>query len=113
MRHSYLPDAASGVFAPGWDISRDFSRGVSHLAAYGLGSPFPEDSKLCAALSSFWPAVAPDASSSFWGNPVSSPTVSPLTDEETGQSGNIPWDGAAGPKIINIQDNTSNRIFGF
>jgi hypothetical protein len=97
MRHAYLPDAASGVFAPGWDVSLDFSRGVFHLASYGLGSPFPEDAKLCAALSSFWPAVAPDVSSSFWGNPVSSPTVSPLTDEETGQSGNIPWDGAAGP----------------
>jgi hypothetical protein len=32
------------------------------IAAYGLGSPFPEDAKLCAALNSFWPAVAPDAS---------------------------------------------------
>ena len=23
VRHAYLPDAASGVFAPGWDVSRD------------------------------------------------------------------------------------------
>jgi hypothetical protein len=113
MRHSYLPDAASGKFAPGWDISIDFSRGVFHLASYGLGSPFPEDSKLCAALSTFWPAVAPDASSSFWGNPVPSPTVSPLTDEETGQSGNIPWDGAAGPKIINIQQTPQIEYLDF
>jgi hypothetical protein len=51
--HSYLPDAASGIFAPGWDISLDYTRGVRHLASYGLGSPFPEDSKLCAALSSY------------------------------------------------------------
>ena len=48
--HSYLPDATSGIFAPGWDISLDYTRGVHHLASYGLGSPFPEDSKLCAAL---------------------------------------------------------------
>ena len=61
MRHAYLPDAASGLFAPGWDVSRD----NGHLAPYGLGSPFPEDSKLCAPLSSFWPAVAPDASRTF------------------------------------------------
>ena len=39
--------------------------GPEHLAAYGLGSPFPEDSKLCAALSAFWPAVAPDAARTF------------------------------------------------
>jgi hypothetical protein len=101
MRHAYLPDAASGVFAPGWDVSLDNSRGADHLSAYGLGSPFPEDSKLCAALSSYWPAVAPDVSSSFWGNPVPSATVSPLSDEERGQSGGRPWDGAPGPTIIN------------
>jgi len=28
----------------------DQLNGTDHLAAYGLGSPFPEDSKLCAAL---------------------------------------------------------------
>ncbi|MFB9327709.1 hypothetical protein ACFFSY_17415 [Paenibacillus aurantiacus] len=99
-RHSYLPDAASGVFAPGWDVSsvKDHE-GAEFLAAYGLGSPFPEDAKLCAALSTFWPAVAPDAARTFepshqW------PTVSPLTDEEIGQAGGLPWDGIQGPSEI-------------
>jgi len=109
IRSSYLPDAASGVFAPGWDISFDHTKGVNHLAAYGLGSPFPEDSKLCAALSSFWPAVSPDTGRSFWqpdnidDSPVY-PTVSPLTDEEIGQVGNISWDGSNGPRSIDLGD---------
>ncbi len=99
-RNSYLPDSAAGFFAPGWDVSRDRTpNGVEHLAAYGLGSPFPEDSKLCAALSTFWPAVAPDAARTFSPNP-SWPTVSPLTDEEIGQVGNLPWDGVPGPKVV-------------
>ncbi len=99
-RHAYLPDASSGVFAPGWDISLDAtSSGIEHLAAYGLGSPFPEDSKLCAALSTFWPAVAPDASRTFQPNATGDPwpTVSPLTDEEIGITGSLPWDGEPGP----------------
>jgi hypothetical protein len=99
MRHSYLPDNAAGIFAPGWDVSRDRTQGVEHFAAYGLGSPFPEDSKLCAALSTFWPAVAPDAARTFQPNP-NWPTISPLTDEEIGQVGNQPWDGVAGPKVV-------------
>lgn len=101
-RHSYLPDAASGVFAPGWDVSVDSTPdGVEFLAAYGLGSPFPEDAKLCAALSTFWPAVAPDAARTF---DKSYPTVSPLTDEEIGQVGKLPWDGVPGPQIIKNDD---------
>jgi hypothetical protein len=97
MRHAHLPDGASGVFAPGWDTSRDITDGVAHLAGYGLGSPFPEDAKLCAALSSFWPAVAPDAGRSF-----SAPflTTTPLTDEEIGSAGSLPWDGVAGPAMV-------------
>ena len=103
-RHSHLPDDAAGVFAPGWDISVDGrAGGPEHLAAYGLGSPFPEDSKLCAALSAFWPAVAPDAARTFapqedW------PTVAPLTDEEIGIVGNLPWDGVPGPFVVRIGD---------
>ncbi|MDX6688623.1 MAG: hypothetical protein QOG15_80 [Solirubrobacteraceae bacterium] len=96
-RHAHLPDGAAGVFAPGWDTSRDRTDGVGHLAAYGLGSPFPEDAKLCAALSSFWPAVAPDAGRSFsqaW------PTATPLTDEEIGSVGDLPWDGVPGPRMV-------------
>lgn len=100
MRHTYLPDAAAGLFAPGWDIATVVSKnGEEHLATYRLGSPFPEDSKLCAALSTFWPAVAPDAARTFQPNP-SWPTVSPLTDEEIGQTGNLPWDGIPGPKRV-------------
>ncbi|MBW4627400.1 MAG: hypothetical protein KME49_18320 [Brasilonema octagenarum HA4186-MV1] len=98
MRHAYLPDGAAGIFAPGWDVSFDRANGVDHLAAYGLGSPFPEDSKLCAALSTFWPAVAPDAARTF--QPSQGPTVSPLTDEEIGQIGSSPWDGIPGPKRV-------------
>jgi hypothetical protein len=63
---SWLPDAAADVFAPGWDISQHTdATGRPFYAAYGLGSPFPEDAKLCAALNSFWPAAAPDTARSF------------------------------------------------
>lgn len=78
-RHAHLPDAAASVFAPGWDTGLDETEGTTHLASYGLGSPFPEDAKLCAALSSFWPAVAPDAGRSF---SRFFPTATPLTDRE-------------------------------
>ncbi|MFX1678497.1 hypothetical protein PV762_04630 [Mitsuaria sp. CC2] len=108
IRHSCLPDDCAGVYAPGWDVSTDKLRiagaDVQHLAAYGLGSPFPEDAKLCAALSTFWPAVAPDASRGMspHPNPNLQATVAPLTDEEIGQVGLLPWDGVTGPKIVNI-----------
>jgi hypothetical protein len=94
-RHNWLPDAAAGIFAPGWDTSFDTTNGVAHFASYGLGSPFPEDAKLCAALSTFWPAAAPDAGRSF---SEIFPTVSPLTDQEIGQDGSLPWDGITGPQ---------------
>lgn len=96
-RHPHLPDAAAGVFAPGWDTSQDRTNGTPHLAAYGLGSPFPEDAKLCAALSTFWPAVAPDAGRSF---STTFPTVSPLDDTEVGSVGDVPWDGVRGPRVV-------------
>jgi hypothetical protein len=96
-RHTWLPDGSAGVFAPGWDVSFDRTGGVAHLAGYGLGSPFPEDSKLCAALSSFWAAVAPDAGRSF---SEVFPTISPMTDEEIGQTGKLPWDGTPGPRLV-------------
>ncbi|MGQ3480135.1 hypothetical protein [Paenibacillus sp. TY11] len=103
-RHSYLPDAASGVFAPGWDVSYDRSiEGQEFIAGYGLGSPFPEDAKLCAALSTFWPAVAPDAARTF---ETRFPTVCPLTDEELGIVGGVPWDGVPGP----ILDQTKGEV---
>ena len=73
LRSSHLPDDAAGVFAPGWDVGIDRMTGagtddVAHLAAYALGSPFPEDAKLCAALSTFWPAVAPDVNRLPWSS---------------------------------------------
>ncbi|GAA4753343.1 hypothetical protein GCM10023328_40750 [Modestobacter marinus] len=101
-RHSHLPDDAAGVFAPGWDVSVDGRvDGPVHLAAYGLGSPFPEDAKLCAALSAFWPAVAPDAARTFAPMP-DWPTVAPLTDEEIGVVGDLPWDGVRGPRLVRV-----------
>lgn len=123
---SYLPDAASGVFAPGWDISMDIENGTPFYAAYGLGSPFPEDAKLCAALNSFWPAAAPDASRTFFVSKTLSsnirnggafdsqflerkPAAIPLTDEELGiypryanaigVASKLGWDGEHGPFI--------------
>jgi hypothetical protein len=99
-RRTHLPDDAAGVFAPGWDVSVDgLPGGPDHLASYGLGSPFPEDAKLCAALSSFWPAVAPDATRTFEPSP-NWPTVTPLTDEEIGVTGDLPWDGIPGPRLV-------------
>ncbi|HEX7154843.1 MAG TPA: hypothetical protein VF618_25395 [Thermoanaerobaculia bacterium] len=101
-RHTQLPDGAAGVFAPGWDTSFDRTGSVMHLSAYGLGSPFPEDSKLCAALSTFWPSVSPDAARTFSParpNRVFA-TVSPMTDEEIGSAGNLPWDGVKGPRVV-------------
>jgi hypothetical protein len=110
---SWLPDAASDVFAPGWDISQHAAAGQSFYASYGLGSPFPEDAKLCAALNSFWPAAAPDSSRTFGFSPNSPPsllpTALPLTDREIGYHPSHPrviagevatqlgWDGEFGP----------------
>jgi hypothetical protein len=104
-RHSYLPDSAAGAFAPGWDASVDnfnHDGGTErHFAAYGLGSPFPEDAKLCAALSTFWPAAAPDTARTFFTVPFANGTVCPLTDDEVGVAGNgVPWDGVPGPHIV-------------
>jgi len=106
QRTTSSPDDAAGVFAPGWDVGIDKKAGAgggTHLAAYSLGSPFPEDAKLCAALSTFWPAVAPDVFRTFVqpiGNTMG--TIAPLTDDEIGQSGTLPWDGIPGPKEVAI-----------
>lgn len=104
---SFLPDAASNVFAPGWDTSRSRDAQGVFLTSSGLGSPFPEDAKLCAALASFWPAVAPDNGRTFgnqgFGNQL------PMLDEELGFHPKHPrvaagevrsergWDGEFGP----------------
>jgi hypothetical protein len=117
-RASMLPDGAAGVFSPGWDVSYDrtsendpgdngakLDPGVTFLNNYGLGSPFPEDSMLCAALSSFWPAVAPDVTRTFAPNPRYA-TATPLTDEVIGLNAAPPWDGIRGP----IPGPSSNSI---
>ena len=106
-RVTYLTDGAAGLFAPGWDTSFDMLQvgnvNVPHLAAYGLGSPFPEDAKLCAAISSFWPAVAPDIARSFWPDASFRETIIPLTDEEIGSvDDDLGWDGEHGPTVETI-----------
>jgi hypothetical protein len=104
LRPSSLPDASAGVFDPGWDssISHGEDRKSVFLENYGLGSPFLEDAKLCAAFGSFWPAVAPDSTREF--QPLKGwPTIVPLTDEEIGMDGGIPWDGVQGPQFVQYQ----------
>ena len=115
---SWLPDAAADVYAPGWDVSQHQRDGRNMMASYGLGSPFPEDAKLCAALNSFWPAVAPDSSRTYGFRPPRPDqprrqlfTSIPLTDRELGYHPRHPrvlakevvsevgWDGDHGPYL--------------
>jgi hypothetical protein len=111
-RISSLPDDAAGIFAPGWDIGQVFDGVREHFSSHTLGSPFPEDVKLCAAISAYWPAVVPDAARVYPviapdpGNPEGPPrllpyfpTVVPMTDREIGQEGDLPWDGINGPAL--------------
>lgn len=95
-RVSTLPDAASGIYAPGWDISIDSMGNRIHMAAHGLGSPFPEDVKLCAVLSAYWPAATPDTARLDF--PIR-PTTAPLTDSEMGLGNTPSWDGVQGPEM--------------
>jgi hypothetical protein len=104
-----LTDGASNVFAPGWDVSygRDGLFSSPYYNTAGLGSPFLEDAKLCAAANGMWAAASPDASRTF--NRVTTPTAVPLTDEELGihpssSGGSHPgvnhgWDGGYGPFV--------------
>ena len=109
---STLPDGASDVFAPGWDTSRSRDVLGTFLTSSGLGSPFPEDAKLCAAIASFWPAVAPDNGRTFGNDPdtdISLGNQLPMLDKELGfhpdhervASGEVSsykgWDGEFGP----------------
>ena len=110
QRRSFLPDEAAAIFEPGADVGLvEINETEKHLASFRLSSPFPEDTKLCAAISTYWPAAVPDAARSMdLGDQLASsnypPTVVPLTDEELGQVGNIPWDGIKGPKVIKHQN---------
>lgn len=120
-----LPDTMSNVFAPGWDVTysktapeNSGQRKVIHFATFGLGSPFPEDMKLCAAANGMWAGSSPDAARTFYpdleklpllGRPA---TAAPLTDTELGfhprspavvehdQSSRAGWDGEHGPYVI-------------
>ncbi|HKH34860.1 MAG TPA: hypothetical protein VKA80_11990, partial [Beijerinckiaceae bacterium] len=118
-RYSGLPDASPGIFDPGWDTSQGIHYSdpdvpvQAFMQNYGLGTPFVEDIKLCAALGSYWPAVAPDSARTFSphkrgpGFAYPWPTIVPLTDEETGiaplEGGRyLPWDGVRGPRLETI-----------
>lgn len=109
-----LPDGSPGLFDPGWDVSigvRSMNGGAEihkYLVGHGLGSPFIEDAKLCAALGAYWPALAPDATRQFqpnkWmdGQSYPWPSIVPQTDEEIGMvpasNGKLmSWDGVPGP----------------
>ncbi len=109
-RTSYLTDAASNEFGPGWDVSFASDDDGHFYATYGLGSPFPEDTKLCAAANAYWPAASPDAARTF--RRTETPTAIPLLDEELGYhpghpkvvSGQVTaspgWDGEYGPFLV-------------
>lgn len=115
-RASGLPDNSPGVFDPGWDASQgvfyaaDGQMLQRYLQNHGLGTPFMEDVKLCAALGSYWPAIAPDSTRTWTplkkapGELYPWPTIVPLTDQETGiepvDGRLMPWDGIQGPRIV-------------
>lgn len=107
----FLPDVASSVFAPGWDVtycSREGEEDI-YIGTEGLGSPFIEDMKFCAALNGMWPATSPDAARTYQGSNESAyrnPTAVPLLDSEIGIAPDSPagkdhtctgWDGEQGP----------------
>jgi hypothetical protein len=111
---SFLSDGASGIFDPGWDVSLSGSSqyDADFLASYGLGSPFPEDVKLCSALNSFWPSVTPDATRTFALSAPDATTSVPLMDDELGLhprrmdlrarklAAHPGWDGEYGPFFV-------------
>ncbi|MCF8534191.1 MAG: hypothetical protein K9G48_14375 [Reyranella sp.] len=120
VRHTKtgLPDGSPGLFDPGWDTSQGIhysspDKIQRFLTGHGLGSPFIEDAKLCAALGNYWPGVAPDSTRTFppdkriGGIKYAYPTITPLTDEEIG-SAPLPdgtflsWDGVRGPRVDQV-----------
>lgn len=105
----YLSDEASDIFAPGWDVTytRDSTFSTPYYHTSGLGSPFLEDVKLCAAANGMWPAASPDAARTF---KRTTRTAFPLTDQEIGlapssalaiylESSSQGWDGEYGPFV--------------
>lgn len=65
---SYLPDTATGVFYPGWDVTYAAKNKQAYFSTFALGSPFLEDMKLCAAGNGMWPVTSPDAARTFRGS---------------------------------------------
>ncbi|MGN7864110.1 hypothetical protein [Chryseobacterium sp. 22458] len=131
---TFLPDSASGIFYPGWDatFSSDEKDKDRFFATFGLGSPFPEDMKLCAAANGMWPVASPDAGRTFQGGlePITGigrkPSTSiPLMDEEIGYHKYSPyvqdfshdpsfgWDGEQGPYIQRIATEGGKRFVNF
>lgn len=111
---SFLPDVASSIFAPGWDVtycSPENDKKNIYIGTEGLGSPFIEDMKFCSALNGMWPATSPDAARTFQGAnepEYRNPTAVPLLDHEIGLCGTGPagkenenwgWDGEQGPYL--------------
>ncbi|MGY2146982.1 hypothetical protein ACW9I5_30315 [Pseudomonas azotoformans] len=107
QRQSWLPDFASGVFGPGWEIGRGLVDApfANVLCGYQLASPFTEDARICAALGSYWPGVAPDSTRTFEPRSVSATTI-PLTDNEIGSPGSPGWDGRRGPTSVEVDGRT-------
>lgn len=103
QRQSCLPDFASGVFGPGWEVGRGLvdEPFANVLNGYMLASPFTEDARICAALGSYWPGVAPDSTRTFEPRTLAS-TVIPLTDTEIGLGGVPSWDGLTGPVLVAV-----------
>lgn len=116
--NSFLPDSGTGIFFPGWDATYSGpSKKNPYFATFGLGSPFPEDIKLCAAANGMWPVASPDAGRTFQGSLEPFPilgkpnTSIPLMDDEIGYHSNSPhvidhhqsptlgWDGEQGPYL--------------
>jgi hypothetical protein len=108
---TFLADGASDAFAPGWDVTFSEENGQRFYSTFGLGSPFAEDAKLCAADNGFWPAASPDAGRTFR---ISSTSI-PLLDDELGWYPGNPlkpadepaswgWDGEQGPFIASATD---------
>jgi hypothetical protein len=100
----FLADSASNEFAPGWDVSYDELDGTFYYTTHGLGSPFPEDVKLCASANAYWPAASPDAARTFERPGI--PSAIPMLDDELGFHPDSPyggpdakpgWDGEFGP----------------
>ncbi len=120
-----LPDSSPGLFDPGWDTSQgiyftDPDPSIplqKFLTGHGLGAPFIEDAKLCAAYGAYWPGVSPDATRTFQPNKLLSgisypwPTIVPMTDAEIGITPTangtfMPWDGVRGPGLKNVGGRT-------